>query len=169
MNLTIDVAETYIAGWGPTAWIIWSALLALSIAGPFLLVYVTGYSRDTYGDREELTTISVVILIVGLLASAVGMIGLPGHLMRHFVHHEHALFLALGTGVISIVLAIIGWNRARRPIGALLGAPLALGTVAGILDDSLNRGAASVPTSAGAFLLFIVALLVGGLLYARSR
>lgn len=169
MNLTLDVAETYIAGWGPTAWIIWSALLALSVAGPFLLVYVTGYSRDAYGDREDLTTTSVVVLIVGTIIAMVGMGTIPSMMMRHLEHHEHAGLLAIGTVLVALILAIVGWNRLRTRWGALLGFPLGWSAVVGFLNDSLNRGAASVPMNEGAFLLLLVALVVGGVLYARSR
>lgn len=162
-----DVAETWIPGWTPTIWGVWIALLALSIAGPFILASVTGLTASRAGGGERPSNLAMGIFIVGTIIALVGMGTIPSMMMRHFEHHESAGLLAIGTAIVAIVLAIVGWRWARTSWGALLGFPLGWSAVVGFLNDSLNRGAASVPMNEGAFLLLLVALVVGGVLYYR--
>lgn len=128
-------------------------------------------------DGARLSTAWLIGVGVLTLGALVGLLVLPGVLMRHVEVHGDVKWVAGAGLVAAIVLAVwaakgpaaeitpsYGPGRVIPWIPVLL---LVVGLVGGLIVDALNRAAASIPTTVGGLLLLV---LVGvGVLVAAAR
>lgn len=147
-----DPATTWLADWDVWIWVLMIGLLVAAVAWALALPWIS----DLWGSVNSRPgrIVGGIVLVVGTLAAAVGMVILPGLYMRRIEHHELVWAVAAPLAVVAIAFAIYGYMgagwRAYAP-----AALLAVGTAFGAANDAITRAAAAVPISVAGLLLVV--------------
>lgn len=163
------VAIAYVPGW---EWWHWALALLLFGGGVAGLVRLPLLTLGAFFELEYSRWRWAASLGLGMLAltSAGFALMMPGVLMRHqpeFSGSAWLLVLCLGVAFAAGVWGMFTYDSFKR--GYFPGVVVGVGAAVGFAMDGINRAAASVPLSVGAFLAVVVVgvVFVGALLVER--